>query len=186
MNDTAYECWIDIPECPGYQLGPGPSVWSTLVKPCGPGTKGKPWIHDESKRRQLKLRVSNEGYFCANVRFRGKFQPVALHVLILLTFVGPPPEGCECRHLDGNKLNNDLANLAWGTSQENNIDRMTHGTVPRGDCHPHSKLRESDIPRIRQLLASGMTQTAIARQYNVSCSLISLIDRGLVRSYINA
>lgn len=54
-----------------------------------------------------------------------------VHTLVLKAFVGPPPPGMEARHLDGNRLNNRLDNLAWGTKSENMADRLRHGTNPQ-------------------------------------------------------
>lgn len=50
-----------------------------------------------------------------------------VHYLVLLAFVGPRPDGLEVRHLDGDDLNNVLANLAYGTSGENKADMLRHG-----------------------------------------------------------
>ncbi len=51
-----------------------------------------------------------------------------IHQLVLETFVGPCPQGMICRHLDGNKTNNRVENLCWGTSLENAQDKFIHGT----------------------------------------------------------
>lgn len=56
-----------------------------------------------------------------------------VHRLVLEAFVGPCPPGKQCRHLNGDKADNKLTNLAWGTPSENNYDRVRHGT------HPHTK-----------------------------------------------
>lgn len=56
----------------------------------------------------------------------GKGNSQSVHVLILLTFVGPAPEGCECLHKDGDAANNTLENLRWGTRSENLIDIFYH------------------------------------------------------------
>jgi hypothetical protein len=49
-----------------------------------------------------------------------------VHRLILETFVGPRPPGKQCRHLNGDSLDNRLENLAWGTFHENFADRLAH------------------------------------------------------------
>jgi hypothetical protein len=51
-----------------------------------------------------------------------------VHRAVLDAFVGPCPDGMECRHLDGNAANNKLDNLAWGTPAENRRDIALHGT----------------------------------------------------------
>lgn len=62
-------------------------------------------------------------------RFRDKY----LHHIVLEAFVGPRPPGMQCRHLNGNSLDNRLENLQWGTAREDNYDRVRHGT------HQHSR-----------------------------------------------
>ena len=52
---------------------------------------------------------------------------LSVHVLVLEAFSGPRPEGCEARHLDGDRHNNAAANLAWGTPEQNWEDRRSHG-----------------------------------------------------------
>jgi hypothetical protein len=51
-----------------------------------------------------------------------------VHDLVLRAFIGPPPVGCECRHLNGNPADNRLVNLAWGTRGRNVQDKKWHGS----------------------------------------------------------
>lgn len=50
-----------------------------------------------------------------------------IHRLVLEAFVGPCPDGMKALHADGNKTNNNVKNLRWGTSAENNLDIVKHG-----------------------------------------------------------
>lgn len=88
-----------------------------------------------------------------------------VHRLVLMAFVGMPPEGTECRHLDGNHLNNRLENLVWGTHTENMRDKTGHGTQMLGENHHKAKLTEDDVREIR---AANATTRALARVYGVS------------------
>lgn len=55
-----------------------------------------------------------------------------IHHLILETFVGQKPfPKAVCRHLDGNKLNNTILNLEWGTYSENIQDSIFHKTFKK-------------------------------------------------------
>jgi hypothetical protein len=112
------ELWKDIPGYEGqYQvsdLGYVKSL-SRRVK-CRGGTRSV-------QEYILKIIQRPDGYCVVGVK-KGM---VRLHRLVLLAFVGPCPEGKECRHLDGNRQNNRLTNLCWGTRSENAQDRVRHG-----------------------------------------------------------
>lgn len=75
--------------------------------------------------------VNRGGYRVVPLRGLGaKAQYV--HHLVMLTFVGPRPEGMRItRHLDGDSQNNDLSNLIYGTDAENAADKIRHGRSGR-------------------------------------------------------
>lgn len=50
---------------------------------------------------------------------QGKVKTAKVHILVLEAFVGPRPEGQVARHLNDDPDDNRLANLAWGTQEEN-------------------------------------------------------------------
>ncbi len=56
----------------------------------------------------------------------GRGNSMFVHRLVLFAFRGPPPEGHESLHGDGDPSNNNLWNLRWGTRSENLIDRYEH------------------------------------------------------------
>lgn len=93
--------------------------------------------------RFLKQSVTPKGYLKVDLSVDGVARAFRVHRLVLAAFVGPPPEGMEARHLDGNPQHNALSNLRWGTASENNRDRVTHGThqeVAKTHCpqgHPY-------------------------------------------------
>lgn len=102
-----------------------------------------------------------------------------VHRIVLRTFVGECPPGMECRHLDGNPVNNSVENLVWGTQSENWKDRRTHDM---GDCfgerHYKAKLTLEQVERIR-----GTTSTLLkdlANEYDVSISTIQQIKSGRI------
>jgi hypothetical protein len=73
-----------------------------------------------------------------------------IHRLMLLSFVGPCPEGMETRHMDGNRTNNILSNLMWGDHDEQCDDKRKHGTLLQGDNHKWSILTEDNVRAIRR------------------------------------
>lgn len=51
-----------------------------------------------------------------------------VHRLVMLAFEGPQIEGTDVRHLNGDRTDNRLSNLTYGTRSENEYDKVNHGT----------------------------------------------------------
>lgn len=101
--------------------------------------------------------------------------------MLLRTFVSEPEPGQECRHLNGNRLDNRLENLRWGTVKENAQDRQRHGTQARGEDVYTAKLTEQDVLDIRVRLkqANGSLRHAdLAAEYGVHPGTITSVARG--------
>lgn len=100
------------------------------------GMEGKYEVSDHGRvwswprRRPLTLVETPLGYLVVCLSRPPGSTTRKVHRLVLEAFVGPAPEGAETRHLDGDKHNNWLSNLAWGTSLENAADTCAHGTLP--------------------------------------------------------
>lgn len=83
---------------------------------------------------------------------------------------------CALHHCDRPQCINEN-HLYEGTLSQNSQDRdkRTGNPVPRGEAHPRSKLTNSDVAVIRQLLTTSQLQVEIAKQFQVSGSTISCI-----------
>jgi hypothetical protein len=92
-------------------------------------------------------------------RLDGKVQYRYVHQLVLLTFVGEPPLGKECRHLDGNATNNHLTNLKYGTRKQNMADQRRHGVLARGEAKANSRLSPAKVRKIRRILRRVLPYT---------------------------
>lgn len=65
----------------------------------------------------------------------------AVHQLVAEAFLSPRPSPQhEIRHLNGNRTDNRVDNLAWGTAKENAADRERHGRTARGASHGMTRL----------------------------------------------
>lgn len=73
-----------------------------------------------------------------------------VHRLICEAFHGPCPDGMECRHLDGDRTNNSADNLAWGTKQENEDDKIGHESSLHGEKNPMAKLTQKEVDQMRR------------------------------------
>lgn len=115
------------------------------------------------------------GYYRVTLSKDGEARRYSVHRLVLLTFCGEPTPGQEARHLDGNRGNNALDNLRWGSRHENAMDRSVHGTHPdrRGEKHPMSKISDRDAAEIHALATSGQPYSVIAQRFPVSAATVS-------------
>ena len=100
------EEWRDVPGFPGYQA-------SSLGRVRSP-------------RKILKLSIDTGGYLTVTL---GHATQRRVHCLVMLAFVGPPPEGQEVCHDNGDKQNARLDNLYYGTRERNIEDAVRHGTA---------------------------------------------------------
>ena len=117
--------------------------------------------------------LNSQGYPRVSFIKNNKHHTVTVHRLVLDTFIGPRPEGMQCRHLNGDRTDNRLENITWGTPSENAIDSVRHKT------HPNAILSAEQIGEIRILRAdTGMTYRALGAKYGVSESTIWNIAKG--------
>lgn len=127
----------------------------------------------------MKQQISKQGYLVVYLRRDGTSKLRKVAQLVLEAFVGPrPTDGHQACHGDGNKFNNALSNLRWGTPSENNMDKALHGTLARGEKNGGGgKLTEEQVKQIKvRVLAE--TQVDLAREFGVSRGLISHIKNG--------
>lgn len=118
--------------------------------------------------------VGQRGYLNYYVRCGKQRKHVYLHTLLALAYKSNPYGYTQVRHLDGNKLNNKLNNLKWGTQAQNNEDKRRHGTDNSGERCGTGKLKEVEVRQVWSLLQEGdATQSEIARTYGVARSTIN-------------
>lgn len=132
------------------------------------------------------------GYRIYTLWSEGRAHTVYAYRMVAEAFLGDPPfDGAEACHNDGDKSHDHFSNLRWGTHKDNMSDLVEHGGSPRGERNASVKLNEDQVLQIRRRLGSGETQQALADDFQVSQSLVSLIKSGklwghLVEARINA
>lgn len=174
-NSTTPPEYRTVPGHEDYRVGDNGSVWSKKIPGCHRWAGGT-W-------RKLEAFRNGSGYLCVTV---GRKQ-VRVHRLVLEAFVGPCPEGMECRHLDGNPTNNRLENLCWGSKQENMDDRSRHGAWKpvSGERHGSAKLTASDVIEIRKLVHEGRAiQADLAKRYGVRKGTMSRVVSGALWKHL--
>ena len=148
----------DIPGWPGYRVSRDGVVQSCRINS---GKLSGIW-------RAIAVCVTRDGYQQVSLWNRQFHRLRRVHTLVLTTFIGPAPQGKQCRHRNGNRSDNRLKNLCWGTPQQNMDDRTKHGKTSRGESAGRAKLTEGLVLEIRRMRASGKTLEAIAKAVGVS------------------
>lgn len=99
----------------------------------------------------LKPYVGNRGYPTVNPARDGENRTLPIHRIVAEAFLGPRPEGLVVRHLNGKHNDPRLANLAYGTPRQNQIDSVMHGTHSRAvrtHCPTGHEYTEANIRRV--------------------------------------
>ncbi len=122
----------------------------------------------------------SRGYFILNLQGRCRL----VHRMVVEAFIGKFKKGQQTRHLDGNRINNLPENLAIGTAKENCDDTVRHGTRARGEKITCSILRESDIFKIRQMHAVGISNADMCKIYGLSGPAMSHVVCGRTWKHI--
>ena len=87
-------------------------------------------LFNKNTNFQLKGSLTKGGYISVNIinDTTGKSKPMLLHRLLAETFL-ENPIGCDqIDHIDNNKINNNLQNLRWCNSSQNNTNRENYSS----------------------------------------------------------
>lgn len=146
--------------------------------------------YDVSNRGRVKSYANNRiriikgsklnGYRSLMVRFEGGLiQNFYVHRLVAQYFVRrEKPDQYYVIHLDYDKLNNDMHNLAWvdeeGLKQHNN----NNPNIQRKRATGH-KLNEAKVKAIKKLVKSNKTRLrVIAKRFDISHTHLNRIRHG--------
>ena len=118
----------------------------------------------------LKGHKQKHGYMSISLCDQNIKVTKSVHRLVCMAFHGMPHSpSLQVRHLDGNRANNKPSNLAWGTQQENWLDRKAHGRGAAGEKHPMAKLTDKQAATVAEAIKMGLcSQRHAARVLGMS------------------
>lgn len=88
---------------------------------------------------------------------------VYVHQLVYMLNNGSYPPDFNIDHIDRNPLNNDISNLRVISSKDNNNNRKVSVRPIKVNT-----IRANEIKAIRELMSSGLSQSAIAKELNLN------------------
>jgi hypothetical protein len=93
--------------------------------------------------------------------------------LVLTAFEGHAAPNEEAIHLNGNRADNRLLNLKWGSHSENMaMERGNTLLSHKGEKNPNNKLSTQDVLEIREAYSSRVSykwgRRSLAKKFNVS------------------
>ena len=115
--------WHDIPGFSDYQVTESCIIRKRNLVSHG---NGKLELSQTTDGNYLGVKIKDD---------EGKWKRVKVHVLMMMTFVGPRPKGFVINHIDGNKENNKIENLEYCT----NLENERHSLKVLGKTHKRGK-----------------------------------------------
>lgn len=106
-----------------------------------------------------------------------------VHRLVAEAFLPNPHSKPAVNHINGCKTDSNVSNLEWVSASENMLHAHSSGlrlkVNTKGEKNGFSKLTESQVIKMKQLLAEGsLTQKTIGSQFNISRSTVKDIKSG--------
>lgn len=122
--------------------------------------------------------INDQGY--GRIFYKGRSR--AAHRTMLMITSGEERKGYDACHTCDNRKCINPDHLWWGTMRENQADKVKKGRNytgdQRGSKNPGSKLKEEDIPKIREILSTNKyQQKEVAKMFNVSETTITVIKQ---------
>ena len=127
------------------------------------------------KRRILKHHLTHDGYPRLMLSKNSLRRMFTVHRLVAVAFLGPPPDGMQVNHKDGNKLNSVLDNLEYVTGSANQRHALAHGLMHKGEAHHNSRLTRAQVGEIRRRAGGGDIKRRIAKDFGMTPTSIGYI-----------
>lgn len=129
-------------------------------------TKGRTMAVYKPERIRTR-RVKGNGYVATSFWLHEKVTHYLVHRLVAIHFILNPKKYKQVLHIDDDPGNPHFKNLKWGTQQHNIQDCVAKGRWCIGSKNNKTKLKEHEIPIIRNLIASGLSSRKIAVKFGV-------------------
>lgn len=110
---------------------------------------------NDTGRIRTPILMKSTGYHMVTLTGCGRRKMLAIHRLVALAFLGPPPSPkMQVNHKDSDRANPRLDNLEWVTVSQNILHGYRSGKCnATGEANGHSKLTDQKVIQIRELIS---------------------------------
>lgn len=143
-------------------------------------------IYNLTKNKYVNQHKINNGYLQVSLHLFNRSYSYLVHRIILSVFTNKPIDyNMQVNHKDGNKANNKLSNLEWGTQSENLKHAFKNNLVSQtGSKNSCAILDEDKVVQICELIEKNTPITNIAIMFNVSKWTIDNIYQGISWTHV--
>ncbi len=128
------------------------------------------------KEKIITFKLGSNHYYRFQISNENRRIHIRVHQAVMWAFHGlPNNKNTLIRHLDGNKLNNNLSNLCYGNHSENSKDGISHGTILINENRTKAKITNKEAIEI---CLSSESSSSLMKKYNLSKCFISRIRNG--------
>lgn len=143
------------------------------------------------KGKELSIKIPNGArYPRMSIAVEGKRETFLSHRFAAYCFFGDKifEEGIQVRHLNGDRSDFSVDNIALGTAKENDLDKSPEARKRSVDAvikastgrPPVNRIfNDEQVSEIKQKLSKGVRGNVLAREYGVSDAIISNIKTGV-------
>lgn len=137
--------------------------------------------------RELSQWVTRGGFKMVSLRLDGgAVLHASVHRLMALAFLPAPARYMVVDHINGDKTDNRIENLAWCTQQENvrrDFDAGRNNIGAGGEKHNNAKLSDREAVAVCRLFSTGRVSARdLALAFGVSGNAIWSILKGKARN----
>lgn len=126
------------------------------------------------KGQSKKSRLGKDGYLRCTLKNDGKIYHCRLHRLVAEAFIDKNDSFEVVNHINGNKIDNRVANLEWCTISENTIHAVKNRLIK-------TKLTDEEALLIYN---SKLSNRKLAKQYNIDSTIVWRIKNQLAYKHL--
>jgi hypothetical protein len=140
----------------------------------------------KSTERELKIHLNDlTGYKFVQLYSNKKMFNLTIHRLVALAFNERSDETFDVvNHKDGNKHNNTVDNLEWGTNAYNHEHATITGLKAKGSKISSAKLNDATVHAIKWFLSKNFSHSELSKAFKISRPTISMIANGKIWKHV--